>query len=907
MRFPIKIRGWSRSPLFSHLVIGAVLLCVVLAVGFFLNSNKVSAAQSSVQVTCLDFESGQPVVRDLAGFTGDSDSYGGVTCLSTEDLVIRPGAPSNTLHTLTASCSTTNAIFEEKTNVFDGGEEMRYVAFRCDPPGETLTLTHQPAPGTHESHSLGSEYLYDPDGTLGCPPECGIDHPPEEPTPPTGSTAICIAYYDSSSDVDACIAEINSGNPPNLFQDALRRWCALEAESANVNDRPAVISACMNRELTAAGFETESEGEDAENQQSCEEASGVEVSWILCPVMRMLDDGVNFLDQKVNELLQVRSEYYTNEDLKSAWTRLRNIAYIILIPIMLVMVIGTALGFSAIDAYTVKRALPRLIAAVLFISVSWYITSFMIIFTNDIGRGMQGLITSSVPGASNLTLADLFTPDQGDSNKVVGFALVGLVALLATTSIGILISYFFVAALFLFVTFLILAFRQFLIITLALVAPLAILSWIFPGNEKIWKLWWGSFSKLLLMFPLIALLLGTGKAFAAIVNTPGSTGFIESTLKLAAYILPYVFIPFTFKWAGGVFATIAGMAQDRERGLLDRQKKYRGEKRAQNWSEFKTGDKPWRGKAFNNLGMRVGAGWKGRFGVGKRGSASMDLRRRMQAAERQKDPLMNQLQFDDDGVLASSLGSTAGESKKALEAYRQRLRDSGHVKEAEKWTDKRIDQAVATASIAGFSRSNQAASFDMMARNKSFSLVGGPAGMETMIDAANRLSGGNKQMADNIMGSFEFNSRQAGRFDLGMHDYSGGKADMEGAWGKAGLYQHATGTSASLQSFANHYINQFRNGDVNERKQAAIALTEMQSMLPSATAANKDIINKTMQAIGVDFTTRQPVAEQIAVRSGGTASDPSIPATPVITADEITGNARVYDRETGFRDAVGRE
>ena len=108
-------------------------------------------------------------------------------------------------------------------------------------------------------------------------------------------------------------------------------------------------------------------------------------------------------------------------------------------------------------------------------------------------------------------VADSGTGDDGTNGGNIAVLGAGTLvaggALFATgmISIGIIMSTFATAALILGAIFLLLVFRQMLVIGLVLVAPLAILSWIFPGNDKLWKLWWGSFSKLLLIFPLIML------------------------------------------------------------------------------------------------------------------------------------------------------------------------------------------------------------------------------------------------------------------------------------------------------------------------------------------------------------------------------------------------------------------
>lgn len=314
------------------------------------------------------------------------------------------------------------------------------------------------------------------------------------------------------------------------------------------------------------------------SRNSCE-SEGTTLSWIICPLLTLADKTVSGLDSAINSLLTIPDGYLTDGNMETTWKRLRTIAYVILIPIMLVMVIGTALGFDFISAYTAKRALPRLVIAAIFIAVSWELTKFLVVLSNDIGSSLAGLISHSFGGYNNITLASIFKPDGLDSGSLFVGMVVGGTALVTFTSIGIIASYALISVVALLIGFVVLAFRQMLIIALMLLAPLAILAWIFPGNDKFWKLWWESFSKLLLLYPLIALLLAAGKSFAVIVSDIDS-GTAGTFIKLTAYIGPYFLIPAMFKLAGGTFATISGMANDRGRGLFDRQRKKRAETRA---------------------------------------------------------------------------------------------------------------------------------------------------------------------------------------------------------------------------------------------------------------------------------------------------------------------------------------
>jgi hypothetical protein len=338
---------------------------------------------------------------------------------------------------------------------------------------------------------------------------------------------------------------------------------------------------CVERE--AQEILDDREDRAAEDDGPSCESEGASLSWVLCPLLYLSDSIMRKLDQALVGLLAIPNEYYTDGSLERAWRRMRNIAYVILVPIVLVMVIGTALGFDFVSAYTVKRALPRLVIAAIFIALSFEITSFLVTLTNDVGKGIHGLVISAFTNADTISIASVFSPD-GQSDSITGTAIfAGAIYAggLAIGSLGIILSYIFVAIVSLAIGFFLLSFRQMLIIALMLVAPLAILAWIFPGNDKLWKLWWGTFSKLLMLFPLIMLLIAVGKSFASLVaDTDGS--FISTLLKLVAYVGPYFMIPATFKFAGGLFATISGMANDRSRGIFDRNKAYRQKRTAEN-------------------------------------------------------------------------------------------------------------------------------------------------------------------------------------------------------------------------------------------------------------------------------------------------------------------------------------
>jgi hypothetical protein len=355
--------------------------------------------------------------------------------------------------------------------------------------------------------------------------------------------------------------------------------------------------------------------------ESCESEGG-EFSFFLCPALRGANEGIETLDGRIREMLEVNPEYLLDEadgssgGVRAAWSRIRNVAYIILIPVMLLMVIGTALQFSFVDAYTVKRALPRMLVAVIFMAISFDFARIMIEATNEIGRGVGGLISQPFGGASNLELTDIFEPGVGEDAFLAssGFVAGVAIATIGIVSLGIIGSYLLVSVLTLIIVFFILTLRELLLVFLVIMSPLAIISWIFPGNDKLWKLWWNTFSKLLLLYPLIISILMVGRGFASIVNsTTGASdsgSWITTLVKITAYIGPFFFIPKAFQYAGGAFANLAGMVNDRGKGLFDRQRKYRADKRKGNYEDWQNGNRFKRagkvGSKLNTIGEYYG-------------------------------------------------------------------------------------------------------------------------------------------------------------------------------------------------------------------------------------------------------------------------------------------------------------
>lgn len=588
--------------------------------------------------------------------------------------------------------------------------------------------------------------------------------------------------------------------------------------------------------------------DSAAPDNSCE-AHGGALAWILCSVIAALDGGISYIDNQIESLLKFDTNNFADSGVVDSAARVRNLAYFILIPIMLVMVISTALGFEFISAYTVKKALPRLVLATIFIALSSQLLFFLVDLTNVVGNGISGLVLGGLLNNSSGTLQSILNPGQAAGTTVL-FAAVGAGAaiVIGPAIIGILLSYALVAFVVLFLAFAILAVRQVLILVLVILAPLAILAWIFPGNDKLWKAWWGTFSKLLLMYPLIIILITAGKVFATFVH--GVQGEPLSTLiTITAYIAPYFFIPATFKWAGGVFGAVTGMVNDRGKGLFDRQKAFRAKTASEGYRDFKTGATGTgvRGFTSRNVGQRIGVGAKGRFGLGsqeKFRQARDQLERKAMIENVMKGPAWDAVNNNDDALMAATYANAA-QAKSALTA-----RFGGDTARAD-----RAVKAIQTS--IGFGRPQAIASAQQLVSTGT-----GYDGIKEMTSTLARASGGNVNTARALAGFANAETKKVGRFDLapsygtlekavradgGMLDVGeSGPSQAElsqNAWNSASLYQHATAKPTSLKAAIKHHGSLLTSDDQNDRNRAAVFFEELKAMQPNAIGENSEIIN----------------------------------------------------------------
>jgi len=352
------------------------------------------------------------------------------------------------------------------------------------------------------------------------------------------------------------------------------------------------------------------------------------LTWLLCPAVDGMMAIVNQLQDALNQELSVgaptgstdpnqifcdskSTSTKTCDAYQSAWATFRDIALGLLLIIGLFIIISQALGLEFLDAYTVRKAMPRLVAAAILIAISWPLLQFFVTLTNALGYGVQQLIYAPFSSFSHTTLSG------------GGEAAMNIIGAGAIASMGIfaLLSFAATGALAVFIGYLIIVIRQILIILLVILAPIGILCMILPSTQKVFKLWFDELRLALLMFPIITGLIAVGRVFAAIsLNTPNPT-ILDQFIGFAAFFAPYFLLPFTFKFAGGALSSISGRVHQAHQGAFNGLSKFRSQKRAETMQKARNYQRlSDRNKLTRGLSTAMGAALNPRDTIrGKRG------------------------------------------------------------------------------------------------------------------------------------------------------------------------------------------------------------------------------------------------------------------------------------------------
>lgn len=340
-------------------------------------------------------------------------------------------------------------------------------------------------------------------------------------------------------------------------------------------------------------------------------SGGFSFAWAVCPILDaasgLSTTLVNaFEDQLAFSVDQLGSSSDVNTGagkMHQAWALFRDLTSALLVIVLLIMVLSQAASFGPFDAYTVRKLLPRLIAAVILMQISWDLFAWIVNVVNDIGRGIADLMFWPFGGAKNMDLWHLLSNAHLSNGLLISlnWGALLVVGVLGYAYLFTMLGFAFVAIIGLFFAFLTLVFRKILIIILLILSPLALLAWILPGTESYWKMWRENFMKALFMFPIAVAIIAAGRIFAYVVGTQNNGQFLNLIFIMVGFFGPLFILPKTFKW-GGQAMQLAGNSMMKASGKMSERPKKFMDKRQEGWSAERrrqSEERYSRGQGFN--------------------------------------------------------------------------------------------------------------------------------------------------------------------------------------------------------------------------------------------------------------------------------------------------------------------
>lgn len=271
----------------------------------------------------------------------------------------------------------------------------------------------------------------------------------------------------------------------------------------------------------------------------CEE--GGALGFILCPIQKLLNDGVTKISSIIISMLNVPTSEFQDPQLKEIFSTVLIIANSLFALVFLIAIFANTLAIDKIDNYTIKKALPRLVIAVLLSQFAYYISIAVIEIGNVLGAAIPQTLFSSLDASLNFNPSSVVNSLAGILFSII-FLLIALVAFL----IGIFV----------------LALRQIILIGIVLTGPIAFAAWVLPGTEKGFKFWWTNLVKLTLMYPIMSTLIVGSLKLSEIIQATNSANFAVKLGALALPIVAMLYLPKTFKWSGQLMAGTAGKISD---------------------------------------------------------------------------------------------------------------------------------------------------------------------------------------------------------------------------------------------------------------------------------------------------------------------------------------------------------
>lgn len=301
------------------------------------------------------------------------------------------------------------------------------------------------------------------------------------------------------------------------------------------------------------------------------------IGWIVCPVVNLMAKMTDLSYNLVSELLRVQPLMTSGAgtDLYNAWTRMRNFANILFV-IAFIIIIYSQMTTIGITNYGIKKMLPKLIVAAVFVNISFWVCAIAVDASNILGTSLNGLIGQQLPTSTNATSISTGSGWEGIAGAVLAGSVVGVIS--AYAGLTVLLPALIAVLATIVVVYIGLIMRQALIILLIVISPIAFVLYLFPNTSGLFKKWLDMFKALLLVFPLIAILFGASSLASKTImaGADNSNALINLSIQIAgaaASILPLVMIKTIISGATSIIQRVSGAVNNPNKGPFDRMRR----------------------------------------------------------------------------------------------------------------------------------------------------------------------------------------------------------------------------------------------------------------------------------------------------------------------------------------------
>ncbi|HSD56482.1 MAG TPA: hypothetical protein VLA92_05035 [Candidatus Saccharimonadales bacterium] len=529
------------------------------------------------------------------------------------------------------------------------------------------------------------------------------------------------------------------------------------------------------------------------------------ITFLVCSVIDTGTYVVGVFDDVIVQMLTIDVNDIFDDSAMSnsyhlAWNSFRIFALGLIVIAALVMVVSQAAGVEILDAYTVRKVLPRLLFAAIFIALSWDILEFLATLSNEAGQGIRTLIyapfsdITSVGG--NIGGGSLFALTLIGTGGALALGWAGLLSFVVTAIIASLTALF------------VLIVRKIIIIILIIMAPFAIAAGILPNTEKIYSFWKSAMASMLLVFPIIMAFIAIGRVFSAIAFTSPGIQIVNQLIAFIAYFAPYFLITMAFKMAGGLMGKLSGVASQQTKGLSGSMKSFRGKKIQENMGKMASGNRfqdsnpiarKFNSATFNATMMAKSPSKAGLNPLGYITSSGRRQNALLREKMREQQRMMNAAKFA--GTARAKVGMHNDMMQRAL-LYANASQAAANLGTDFGMSEEQVKDAIAAARAnGGFGRDQQ-----IYAVQRLFGTGTGFNDLPQAIKAIHQVAGDNTELAMSLIGEGNAVSGGVGRLDLkiGFGTY-------------AGLYNKLQTTGELTETdIDDAYMQAVEGNDVNE-------------------------------------------------------------------------------------------